>query len=92
MAGVCMITDSVHFFFLKSLFEATSKKGRFISSSLTYHFAYQFYSRMIVLVQLSFDTTWASLFRIELEPNSLDWNGNELEHELEHELENMKRT
>ena len=27
---------------------------------------------------------------MELEPNSLDWNGNELEHELE--LEDMKRT
>ena len=26
---------------------------------------------------------------MELEPNSLDWNGNELEHELE--LEDMKR-
>ena len=27
---------------------------------------------------------------MQLEPNSLDWNGNELEHELE--LEDMKRT
>ena len=27
---------------------------------------------------------------MELEPKSLDWNGNELEHELE--LEDMKRT
>ena len=27
---------------------------------------------------------------MELEPNSLDWNGNELEHELE--LEDMKHT
>ena len=27
---------------------------------------------------------------MELEPNSLDWNGNELENELE--LEDMKRT
>ena len=27
---------------------------------------------------------------MELEPNSLDWNGNELEQELK--LENMKRT
>ena len=27
---------------------------------------------------------------MELEPNSLDWNGNKLEHELE--LEDMKRT
>lgn len=45
---------------------------------------------MIVLVQSSFHTTWASLFEMELEPNSLDWNGNELEHELE--LEDMKRT
>ena len=34
--------------------------------------------------------TWASLFEMELEPNSLDWNGNELEHK--HELEDMKRT
>ena len=41
---------------------------------------------MIVLVH----TTWASLFEMELEPNSLDWNGNELEHELE--LEDMKHT
>ena len=37
---------------------------------------------MIVLVQPSFHTTWTSLFEMELEPNSLDWNGNELEHEL----------
>ena len=51
---------------------------------------YQFYSRMIVLVQSSFHTTWASLFEMELEPNSLDWNGNELENELEQE--DMKRT
>ena len=31
---------------------------------------------------------------MELEPNSLDWNGNELEHKLEHELEleDKKRT
>ena len=43
---------------------------------------------MIVLVQSSFHTTWASLFEMELEPNSLDWNGNELEHKLE----DMKRT
>ena len=42
---------------------------------------------MIVLVQSSFHTTWASLFEMELEPN---WNGNELEQELE--LEDMKRT
>ena len=27
---------------------------------------------------------------MDLEPNSLDWNGNELEHKLE--LEDMKRT
>ena len=45
---------------------------------------------MIVLVQSSFHTTWASLFEMELEPNSLDWIGNELEHELE--LEDMKHT
>ena len=45
---------------------------------------------MIVLVQSSFNTTRASLLEMELEPNSLDWNGNELEHELE--LEDMKRT
>ena len=45
---------------------------------------------MIVLVQSSFHATWASLFEMELELNSLDWNGNELEHELE--LEDMKRT
>ena len=44
----------------------------------------------MVLVQSSFHTTWASLFEMVLEPNSLDWNGNELEHELE--LEDMKRT
>ena len=44
----------------------------------------------MVLVQSSFHTTWASLFEMELEPNSLDWNVNELEHELE--LEDMKRT
>ena len=45
---------------------------------------------MIVLVQSSFHTNWASLFEMELEPNSLDWNGNELEHELE--LKDMKLT
>ena len=45
---------------------------------------------MIVLVQSSFHTIWASLFEMELEPNSLDWNGNKLEHKLE--LEDMKRT
>ena len=43
---------------------------------------------MIVLVQSSFHTTWASLFEMELEPNLLDWNGIKLEHELE--LEDMK--
>ena len=43
---------------------------------------------MIVLVQTSFHTTWASLFEMELKPNSLDWNGNE--HKLE--LEDMKHT
>ena len=32
----------------------------------------------------------ASLFEMELEPNLLDWNVNELERELE--LEDMKRT
>ena len=47
---------------------------------------------MIVLVQSIFHATWASLFEMELEPNSLDWNGNELEHEHELELEDMKRT
>ena len=46
--------------------------------------------RLPVLDQSSFYTTWASLFEIELEPNSIDWNGNELEHELE--LRDMKRT
>ena len=45
---------------------------------------------MMVLVQSSFHTTWTSLFEIELEPNLLDWNVNELERELE--LEDMKRT
>ena len=45
---------------------------------------------MMVLVQSSFHTTWASLFEMELEPNLLDWNVNELERELE--LEDMKRT
>ena len=45
---------------------------------------------MMVLVQSSFHTTWASLFEIELGPNILDWNVNELECELE--LEDMKRT
>ena len=44
----------------------------------------------MVLVQSSFHTTWASLFEMELETNSLDWDGNELEQELE--LEDMKRT
>ena len=45
---------------------------------------------MMVLVQSSFHTTWASLLEMELELNSLDWNGNELERELE--LDDMKRT
>ena len=44
----------------------------------------------MVLVQSSFHTTWASLFEMVLELNSLDWNGNELEHKIE--LEDMKRT
>ena len=39
------------------------------------------------LVQSSFHTTWVSLFEKELELNSLDWNGNELEQELD----DMKR-
>ena len=41
---------------------------------------------MMVLVQSSFHTTWASLYEMELEPNLLDSNVNELE------LEDMKRT
>ena len=45
---------------------------------------------MIVLVQSSFHTTWGILFEMELELNTLDQNGNELEHEIE--LEDMKRT
>ena len=45
---------------------------------------------MMALVQSSFQTTWASLFEMELEPNLLDWNVNELERELE--LEDMKHT
>ena len=45
---------------------------------------------MIVLLQLPFYTTWASLIEMDLKLNSLDWNGNELEHE--HELDDMKRT
>ena len=45
---------------------------------------------MMVLVQSSFQTTWASLFEMELEPNLLEWNVNELESKLE--LEDMKRT
>ena len=43
---------------------------------------------MMVLVQSSFHITWASLFEMELELNSLDWNGNDLEQEVE----DMKRT
>ena len=45
---------------------------------------------MMVLVQSSFQTPWASIFEMELEPNLLDWNVNELERKLE--LEDMKRT
>ena len=45
---------------------------------------------MIALVQESFHTTLASLFELELEPNSLDWNGNKLEHQ--DELEDIKHT
>ena len=44
----------------------------------------------MVLAQSSFQTIWASLFEMALEPTSLDWNGNKLEHKLE--LEDMKRT
>ena len=44
----------------------------------------------MVLVQSSFHTAWASPFEMELEPNSLDWNGIELECKLE--LEDMKHT
>ena len=43
-----------------------------------------------MIVQILVHTTWASLFEKELEPDSLDWNWNKLEHELE--LEDMKRT
>ena len=50
----------------------------------------QFFSRMIVLDQSSFHTYWTSLFGMELQLNSLDWNENELEYELE--LEDMKHT
>ena len=45
---------------------------------------------MMALVQSSFHTTWASLFEMELEPNLLEWNVNELECKVE--LEDMKRT
>ena len=45
---------------------------------------------MMVLVQSSFHNTWASLFEMELEPNLIDWNVNELE--CEKELEEIKRT
>ena len=45
---------------------------------------------MIILIQPSFHTTWASLFELELELKLVDWNVNELERELE--LENMKGT
>ena len=64
--------------------------GLFHVLYLTYQIVSQSYSRVMVLVQLSFHTTWASLFEIELEPNSLDWNGSELGHQLE--LEEMKPT
>ena len=67
------------------------KKVYFCNSSPVYY-------RMIVLVQSSFHTTWANLFEMELELNSLvyfhlnlvDLNGNKLEHKLD--LEDMKRT
>ena len=59
-------------------FFAQNEPGPFHLLLLIYHFVYQFYSRIIALVQSSFHTTWASLFEIELE------------HELE--LEDMKRT
>ena len=42
------------------------------------------YSSIIISHQLS------CLFEMKLEPDSLDWNGNELEHEVN--LEDMKRT
>ena len=62
-------------------------EGRFI---MTHHFIYEFYSRMMVLVQSSFHTTWTSLFEMNLELNLLDWKVNELECELG--LEDMKHT
>ena len=40
--------------------------GPFHVLYLTYHFVCQFYSGIIVLVQSSFHTTWASLFEMEL--------------------------
>ena len=45
---------------------------------------------MMVPVQSSFHTIWAILFKMELELESLDWNGNKLEHKVE--LEDMKNT
>ena len=45
---------------------------------------------MMALVQSSFQTTWASLFEMEREPNRLEWNVHEVESKLE--LEDMKRT
>ena len=57
-------------------------------ADISFHLPGQFYFRLIVLVQSSFHTTLASLFEMELEMNSLDWNVNELEHEC-HTLMSM---
>ena len=40
------------------------------------------YSKMIILIQSSFHTTWASLFELELKLKLVDWNVNELECDL----------
>ena len=58
--------------------------GRFMSSS------WLIISFTSSIPEWSFQTTWASLFEMELEPNLLDWNVNELERQFE--LDDMKCT
>ena len=57
-------------------------------AGLSFHIPVLFYNDSSSFVIISHQL--ASLFELELELNSLDWNENELEHELE--LEDMKPT
>ena len=68
------VSTMIHF--SASMWSANNKyrnhNGPFHLLQHTYHFIYQFYSRLIALVQSLFDTTQARLLEMELELNSLD--------------------